>query len=146
MSVQLNNILLKINDSEDQRALSFQSEQVNTQLQIIKNLELGIEPNKEIQLAILLQHVDLRKITNEELIYLSKLKMDYLGTRAFPAHSSKVLSNQKTFHDTGSARLYSLIDNQDLISTNIHLTFVSINSYQVVSLKDLISSLYLLGA
>lgn len=145
MSIQLINILSKITEVENRKSLSFQSEIVNAQLEIIRNLELGISPNKEIQLAILLQHVNLKKITNEELIFLSNLKMDYLGTRAFPSHSSKVLSKQKSLYDTGSSRIYSLIDKEDLISTNINLSFVGINSYQSVSLVDLIKSLYVLG-
>jgi hypothetical protein len=146
MSLQLNTILSKITEVEDRQSLKFQSDQVSTQLQYIKNQELGISSTKEIQLAILLQHLNLSKFSNSELIFLSNLKMEYFGTRAFPLHPTKVLSKQKSFHDTGSSRLYSLIANEDLISANINLTFAGINSYQIVSLKDLIASLYLLGA
>lgn len=146
MSLQLKAILDKIDDVEDRNALKFQSEQINAQLEKIRNQELGISSVKEIQLSILLQNVNLNKFTNEELIFLSTLKLDYFGTRAFPAHSSKVLSKGIPLHDTGSSRLYFLINSEDLISTSINLTFAGLNSYQPVSLKDLIASLYLLGA
>ncbi|MBD2201818.1 hypothetical protein H6G33_10705 [Calothrix sp. FACHB-1219] len=142
MDELLQSFLSKLPTEDYGHPLELRGSRVNTKLKELRLRSLNVESSKLIGLAILLQNINSSLFTNEELEMVSRLRLDYFDTLQLPSASIVYnLSPYKSFHDTGSYRIYSLLDPQDISTASLQLGFASFNQYNVTSLREIVIAL-----
>lgn len=146
MTPLLESFLNKLPDEFPNTELVLSGARVEAKLKELSKRFPSLSYPKQVGLAILLQHVDLLRFTDAELLELSQLKFEYLESIIFPQlKQNRYFSPDEALYDTGSARIYELIDLEEVSTRTLQVKFAHFNLYEAETLKELILSLYNLG-
>ena len=145
MTFALQDFLDKLPDEFLGIELQLSGARVESQLKYLKHRFPLLPYDKQAGLAILLQHITLDRFTDEEILEVAKLNFSYLETILFPEMKS-YFSPDAPLQDTGSTRIYSLLNVEEVSVRSLQVSFAHFNLYEAESLKELITDLYYLGA
>ncbi len=145
MSPYLTSLLNKLPNDPLNSELELRGKRVETKYKEIVQRFPALVQHKQIGLAILFQHLDLPVFTDDELLEVAKLRLEYLETVRQPDVEIHPLNSDRPLYDTGSSRVYSLTDASAIAKASLHTSLAAFNTYTSLALRDIILSLYTLG-
>jgi CRISPR/Cas system CMR-associated protein Cmr5 small subunit len=145
MFSDLTSLINKLPDTSLNSDLELRGQRVETKYQELAKRFPALVHNKQIGLAILFQHLDLTLFTDNELLAVAKLQLEYLETVRQPDVDIHPLTADLALYDTGSSRIYSLTEAGAIAKASLHTSLSAFNVYTSLALRDIILSLYTLG-
>lgn len=143
MNELLESFIAKLPEVVNRTPLQLKGIKVDSKFNQLKLIVPDISKSKLTGLAVLLQNISIDLFTIEELTEVSKLPLHYLDTVIIPHKSiGNPINPIKPLYDTGSSRVYTKLDTEDITTATLYLGFAAYNSYSVNDIKELVIALY----
>jgi hypothetical protein len=143
MNELLKSFLEKLPDIVNESPLQLKGLKVDNKYKELNNYILVQDKSKLIGLAVLLQNVDIYLFTEFELLEVLNLPLHYLDSLIIPYNTiGTVLIPNKPKYDTGSFRIYDLLEPEQIAFSTLHLGFAAYNTYSVTNTRELVIALY----